>query len=767
MLVVVVESPAKANTLRGYLGAACQVLATRGHVKDLPAKDGSVDPARDFAMVYATKRGAGRALGAIATALHDADALVLATDPDREGEAIAWQVLTWLQDRGALKGKPVRRVVFQEITPEAVREAMARPREIDMDLVRAQQARRALDYLVGFHLSAVLWRKVRGGRSAGRVQSVSLRLVCAREAEIEAFEPTGYWTVDADVMADGGGAFTARLSRLDGEPLEHTVLGSAAMAEQAARRIREGVFRVAALERDELRRAPVPPFTTSSLQQEASRQLGFGVRKTMHVAQTLYEGVELDGETAGLVTYVRTDSVTMSKTATDAARALIRASFGADCLPRNPRVFRTRARNTQEAHEAIRPTDLARTPDTVEGRLGKDEAALYALVWKRAVASQMAAARLDRVRVELASEGGDVVLAASGTRTVFDGFLRVYREGRDEDGGGDESERVLPAMAAGERAFVTEVRSEQRFTRPPPRYTEASLVRRLEELGIGRPSTYASIVDVLRERGYVVLYRRHFVPTERGRIVTAFLEAYFEPWVAYRFTTDLEADLDRVAEGAMASNGVLGSFWGAFEQALETVGGLKRDEVRAAVERTLERYLFAPAPGRPVERACTGCADGRLRLKFGRFGPFVGCSNYPECRYSRPLAADPADAGQGREPVPLGTDPDTGLALTLRRGRYGRYVQLGEDGGTERVVRGTVPMGMEADEITPELARALLALPRRVGVHPDTGKTILAGIGRYGSWLKHGTTYMPLPDDEDVLTIGLNRAVALVDAKRA
>ena len=767
MHVVVVESPAKAKTLRGYLGAACEVLATRGHVKDLPPKDGSVDPARDFAMVYATKRGAGRALGAIATALRDADALVLATDPDREGEAIAWQVLTWLQDRGALKGKPVRRVVFQEITPEAVREAMARPREIDMDLVRAQQARRALDYLVGFNLSAVLWRKVRGGRSAGRVQSVSLRLVCAREAEIEAFEPSEYWTVDADVMADGGGAFTARLSRLDGEPLERAALGSAAMAEQAARRICEGVFRVAALERDELRRAPVPPFTTSTLQQEASRQLGFGVRKTMHLAQTLYEGVELDGETAGLVTYVRTDSVTMSKTATAAARTLIRESFGADCLPRNPRVFRTRARNTQEAHEAIRPTDLARMPDTVEGRLRKDEAALYALVWKRAVASQMAAARLDRVRVELASEGGDVVLAASGTRTVFDGFLRVYREGRDEDGGGDEGERVLPEMAAGGRAFVTEVRTEQRFTRPPPRYTEASLVRRLEELGIGRPSTYASIVDVLRERGYVVLYRRHFVPTERGRIVTAFLEAYFEPWVAYRFTTDLEADLDRVAEGAMASNGVLGSFWGAFEQALETVGGLKRDEVRAAVERTLERYLFAPAPGRPAERGCTGCADGLLRLKFGRYGPFVGCSNYPECRYSRPLAADPADTGQGREPVPLGTDPDTGLALTLRRGRYGRYVQLGEDGGTERVVRGTVPMGMEADEITPELARALLALPRRVGVHPDTGKKILAGIGRYGSWLKHGTAYMPLPDDEDVLTIGLNRAVALVDAKRA
>ena len=767
MHVVVVESPAKARTIRGYLGAGHRVVATRGHVKDLPAKDGSVDTAHDFAMVYATRRGAGPVLGAITAALRDADTLVLATDPDREGEAIAWQVLTWLRDRGALADRTVRRVVFHEVTRDAVREAMERPRGIDMDLVRAQQARRALDYLVGFHLSALLWRKVRGVRSAGRVQSVSLRLICAREAEIEAFEPSEYRTVDAGVTAAGGGAFAARLSRLDGGPLDRTALRSAALAERAARRLREGVFRVAALERDELKRNPVPPFTTSTLQQEASRQLGFGVRKTAHLAQTLYDGVELDGETEGLVTYVRTDSVTMSKAAIAAARKLIRARFGADYLPRNPRVFRTRTHNTQEAHEAIRPTDLARTPETVEGRLGADEAALYALVWRRAVASQMAAARLDRVRVELASESGDLVLAASGSQTLFDGFLRVYREGRDEDGGDDERERALPAMATGERAFVTEVRSERRSTRPPPRYTEASLVRRLEELGIGRPSTYASIVDVLRERGYVLLYRRRFVPTERGRIGAAFLEAYFEPWIAYGFTTELEADLDRVAEGAMAYEGVLGSFWGAFEPALGTAAGLKRDEVRATVESALERYIFAAPPGRPVERACPSCADGRLRLKFGRHGPFIGCPNYPECRYSRPLGVNPADADQWHEPVPLGTDPESGQALTLRRGRYGHYVQLGENEGEERAPRGTVPMGMEPREITPEVARALLAMPRRVGVHPDTGKTILAGIGLYGSWLKHGAIYMPLPDDEDVLAIGLNRAVALVDARRA
>ena len=757
-----VESPAKAKTVRGHLGAGHEVFATRGTVRDLPAKDGSVDPARDFALVYATKRSATPTLRRIAAALADADGLVLATDPDREGEAIAWQVLEWLQQKGAIQGKPVRRVVFHEVTAEEVRAAMENPRGLDMDLVRAQQARRALDYLVGFHLSALLWRKIRGGRSAGRVQSVALRLVCAREAEIEAFEPEEYWTVDADAMADGGGGFTARLSGLDGEELERLNLNAGAAAEAAAERIRAGVFRVASLVRDELRRNPVPPFTTATLQQEASRRLGFGLRKTMVIAQNLYEGVELDGSTAGLVTYVRTDAVTLSKSAAESARRIVRERFGADYLPRKARVFRSRARNVQEAHEAIRPTDLAVTPETVAGRLGADEAALYGLIWKRTVASQMVPARLDRVKAELATESGDVVLTASGERTAFDGLLRVWREDGEEDAEGGQ-DRPLPAMAQGERVFVSEVRPERRFTRPPLRYTEADLVRRLEELGIGRPSTYASIVGVLRERGYAVLYRRRFVPTERGRVVTAFLEAYFSKWVAYGFTTDMEADLDRVAAGGMAWKAVLGAFWGAFEGALEQAGGLKRDDVRAAVEKALSVYLFGPSGG-AGKRPCPSCADGGLMLKLGRFGPFVGCTNYPDCRHSRPLAADPADDGDIRGPVPLGTDPETGLALTLRRGRYGRFVQLGEE-GDPRSARGTVPADMAADEITPEVARALLALPRTVGMHPETGKRILAGIGRYGAWLKHGNDYVALPDDEDVLGVGLNRAVALVDAK--
>ena len=555
------------------------------------------------------------------------------------------------------------------------------------------------------------------------------------------------------------------LTALDGEELDRLVLDSQAMAEDAARRIRAGGFHVAAVEHAEVGRNPVPPFTTASLQQEASRRLGFGVRKTMRLAQALYEGVPLDGAPTGLVTYVRTDGTALSKGAARAARGIVRARFGRAYLPRSPGRVRTVSRHRREAHEAIRPTDLARTPEDIEDRIGRDEAALYGLIWQRTVASQMAPARVERVRVALAAESGEVVLSAAGSHVLFDGFLRLYREGSDEDGGdgGDlETGRALPAMAEGERVFVTEVTPERRHTRPPPRYTEASLVRRLEELGIGRPSTYAAIVGVLRERGYAVLYRRRFVPTERGRVVIAFLETYFADWVACDFTTGMEADLDRVAEGALAYEGVLDAFWGPFQEALTATAGRKREDVRAAVEQALKRFIFAGPDG----RTCPACADGKLRLKLGRYGPFVGCSSYPACEYSRPLAADPGDTGVDRGPVALGTDPETGLALTLRRGRYGRYVQRGADGDADGA-RGTVPGGMDTEEITPEVARALLALPRTVGVHPDTGRTILAGIGLYGSWLKHGATYVPLPEDEDVLAVGLNRAVALVDARRA
>ena len=771
MDVVVVESPAKAKAIGKYLGSAYQVLPSNGHVSDLPAKDGSVRPDDDFAMLYRTTARARRTLGTIRSALEDAGGLVLATDPDREGEAIAWQILTWLEDKGAIGERPVRRVTFHEITPDAVREAMTRPRAVDMDLVHAQQARRALDYLVGFHVSPVLWRKLPGARSAGRVQSVALRLVCEREAGIESSTPREYWTVEAALMAGAGDMFTARLSHLDGTELDRFALETKTMAERAAQRVRSALLAVEALEHKNARRNPTPPFTTSTLQQDASRKLGFRVRQTMRIAQTLYEGVDLGGEVAGLITYMRTDSVMLSKSALAEARRIVRSRFGAEYLPARARVHRASAPNAQEAHEAIRPTDFARSPESLAGRIGPDEAALYDLIWKRALASQMAPARLDRIRVDLASGPGDVVLAATGSTVAFDGFLRIYHEGRDDDADDDDAELRLPAMKAGETVYTSAVHTTQRFTPPPPRYTEAGLVRALEELGIGRPSTYAAIVDVLQEREYVVLHHRRFIPTERGRVVTAFLEAFFARWVAYEFTAGLEQDLDRIAGGAIAWKGVLHAFWGDFDTALAQARGLERRGIRDAIAGALEGFMFSRRE-RAAERPCPSCPDGRLVLKIGRRGAFAGCSSYPGCRFTRPLAARPPehrddDPAAVPAPVPLGEDPRTGAAVTLRRSRFGLYVQSGEDTGDAEAPTASVPQHMAAHEITLDVARALLALPRTVGIHPASGKTILAGIGRYGPWLKHGRTFVSIPDDDDVLTIGLNRAVTLIAEKGA
>ncbi len=763
MHVVVVESPAKAKTIGRWLGDDYQVLASYGHVIDLPAREGSVRPEREFEIVYETGPRARRALGAIRAALAGAESLVLATDPDREGEAISWQVLKWLRDRGALGEAVVRRVVFHEITPEAVREAMARPRELDMDLVHAQQARRALDYLVGFHLSPVLWRKLPGSRSAGRVQSVALRLVCEREAEIESFIPREYWTVDVDLATHAGGRFIARLGRLDGTELGRFGIETQTMAERARERVRSAALHVEAVERDEARRAPPPPFTTASLQQDASRQLGFSVRRTMEVAQALYEGVELASEATGLITYMRTDSTVLSESAAGQARHIVERRYGEAYLPAVTAALRSPGRGAREAHEAIRPTDLSRDADWVADRLGPDEGRLYALIWRRAVASRMAPARIDRVRVDIGSAQADLILHASTSEPIFDGFLRLYCEGRDDDDPRDEGARLrLPEMTPGEALSAGEVRAAQRFTRPPPRYTEAGLVQRLDELRIGRPSTYAAIVGVLREREYVALNERRFVPLERGRVVTAFLEAFFSRWVAYGFTAGLERDLDRIAAGALEWKGLLRGFWREFDQALANAGALGRGDVRAAMQTALEGFMFGRSA--PVgERPCPRCEVGQLELRLGRRGAFVGCTNFPHCRFTRPLATGLGGAGQAR---PLGNDPDTGLPITLQRSRYGPYVERGEPGGPHPTARVSVPQGLAEHEVTLAVARALLALPREVGVHPGTGQTILAGMGRYGPWLRHARAYVSIPADDDVLTIGLNRAITLLDAKR-
>ena len=767
MRVVVVESPAKARTIRKWLGRDYKVIACHGHVSDLAPKEGSVRPEDDFALTYAeTGKRAARALRAIAAALREADGLILATDPDREGEAIAWQVLRWLDARDAVGERPVMRAVFHEVTEEAVRRALASPRGIDMDLVNAQQARRALDYLVGYGLSPVLWRKLPATRSAGRVQSVALRLVCAREAEIESFSERAYWTVEAELGGEDDVPFTARLSRLDGGALDRFGLDGGEAAGDAARRVREAELHVEGLARRTVRRRPAPPFTTASLQQDASRRLGFGVRKTMQLAQALYEGIDLGGESVGLITYVRTDSPALVGAAVSEIRRIVRRRHGARYLPRRPRVFRAREGVVQEAHEAIRPIDFERTPEALAGHLDADMARLYGLVWQRALASQMASAKLDRVELEAASKGGDIALAATGSAVAFDGFRHVYREGADEAADGEEERGGrLPALEAGEALSVRAVRAERNVTRPPLRYTEAGLVRRLEELGIGRPSTYASILGVLQDRGYAVLVGGHFVPSERGRVATAFLEAFFETWVAYGFTNRMERDLDRIARGGLAWKGMLRGFWEPFHGATEEARELRREHVVEAVEQRLETFLFGKGEN-PERRRCPACGEGVLELRLGRYGPFVGCRRYPDCGFRRRLpAGSEADAADHAGPKLLGRDPDTGIDITLRRGPGGYYIQKGTGAGKAKPPRVSVPKEMEADGITLDTARALLALPREVGLHPGSGEPILAGIGRFGPWVKHGTTYASIGEGDDVLTIGVNRAVSLLAEK--
>jgi len=775
MNVVVVESPAKAKTINKYLGGDYEVMASYGHVRDLPAKDGSVDPAHDFSMVWEVDSRSDKRLKEIAQAVKTADTLYLATDPDREGEAISWHIVEELARRRALNGIKIKRVVFNEITRSAVLQAFHHPREIDRELVEAYLARRALDYLVGFTLSPVLWRKLPGSRSAGRVQSVALRLICEREAEIEAFRPQEYWTVEAHLKTAENEPFAARLTHLQGRKLERFDLADKAAADKAVAEL-EGAtrFEVARVERKETRRNPQPAFTTSTLQQEASRKLGFGATKTMRVAQRLYEGVELNGETVGLITYMRTDGVQVSTEAIESARHLIEKTYGPRYVPSTPRVYKSKARNAQEAHEAIRPTDLTRRPQDIARHLDGDGRRLYELIWTRMLASQMESARLDQVAVDIAADGQRAMLRANGSVVVFDGFLKLYREGRDdarvngETEDDSEADRRLPAMMEGNRLARESVAAEQHFTQPPPRYSEASLVKKLEELGIGRPSTYASILQVLQDRTYVILDRRRFVPEDRGRIVTAFLTSFFERYVEYGFTADMEAQLDDISGGRKNWKTVLEEFWGAFSKAVEGPKNLSISAVIDALDRDLGPHFFPVDPEQPEKdpRACPACESGRLGLRLGRTGGFIGCSNYPDCRYTRSLALangeNSAEAELMAQPRELGRDPETGKTVTLRKGPYGIYVQLGEPDGKEKPKRASLPKAQSIEDVTLDKGLALLALPRTVGSHPEDGNPVTAGIGRYGPYVRHGNTYRSIPADEDVLNIGLNRAVTLL-----
>jgi len=763
MKVVVVESPAKARTINRYLGSDYTVVASYGHVRDLPAKDGSVLPDADFAMSWEVDGKSEKHMKAIVQAVRNADSLFLATDPDREGEAISWHVREVLNSRRALKHLDVKRVVFNEVTRSAVLDAFSRPREIDRELVEAYLARRALDYLVGFTLSPVLWRKLPGSRSAGRVQSVALRLICEREAEIEAFKPREYWTIEVEFKTEAGQTFTARLTHLDGKRLDRFDLDTEAKARAAANAIlRAFGFAVAEIDSRQVRRNPFPPFTTSTLQQEASRKLGLSASRTMQIAQRLYEGVDLAGETVGLITYMRTDGVAISGEAIAAARHLIGGEFGPRYVPDAPRVYRSPAKNAQEAHEAIRPTDLNRKPTDVVRYLDQDQRRLYELIWKRTIASQMASALLEQVAVDIADATARLRLRANGSVILFDGFLALYQEDRDDTISDEEGEGTrLPAMRKAERLTRGEVAPSQHFTQPPPRYTEASLVKKLEELGIGRPSTYATILQVLQDRAYVRLEKRRFVPEDRGRLVTAFLTSFFERYVEYNFTADLENQLDDISGGRINWKEVLRNFWRDFSGAVDGTKELTISQVLAALDAELGPHFFANDGTGRDPRLCPGCSAGRLSLKLGKFGAFIGCSNYPVCRYTRSLIVE-GEAESSIQETALGPEPATALPVTLKKGPYGHYVQLGEGDGDAKPKRVALPRSISPVDVDLETALRLLSLPRELGRHPETGEPIIAGIGRFGPYIKHGNTFKSLGIDDDVLTIGLNRAIVLL-----
>ena len=768
MDVLVVESPAKAKTIGKYLGPGFTVLASYGHVRDLPPKDGSVRPDEDFAMDWEVDAQSQKRIDAIAQAVSKGGKLYLATDPDREGEAISWHVLDILRNKKALAGVDVKRVTFNAITKKSVLDAVANPRDLDQPLIDAYLARRALDYLVGFTLSPVLWRKLPGSRSAGRVQSVALRLICERESEIEVFKTREYWTVDTFFGTAKKQILKARLTHLDGRKLDKFDLNTQERAEQAKREIERRAFAVSSIDRRQVRRNPPPPFITSTLQQEASRKLGLGAATAMRIAQRLYEGVDIGGETVGLITYMRTDGVQLAPEAIGQTRNLIETKYGASYVPASPRIYTSKAKNAQEAHEAIRPTDLFRTPQDVAAYLDRDQLGLYELIWKRTVASQMESAVLDQVTVDIASGDKTVQLRATGSVVKFNGFLTLYDEGQDDKNDDEETGAILPDVTENEAMDRREVVPEQHFTEPPPRYSEASLVKKLEELGIGRPSTYASIIEVLQRRNYVRIDRKRFIPEDRGRIVTAFLQTYFPRYVEYGFTAHLEEELDDISSGKIDWHEVLREFWKAFSAAVGETKELRVKEVLDKLDEELGPHFFpANDNGGKSPRECPSCANGRLGLKLGKFGAFIGCSNYPECRFTRKLGivdAD-ADAASGENldgPKILGVDPVTGKQVTLRKGPYGLYVQLGEPEGKEKPKRQSLLRDMTPNDLTLEKALALLSLPRELGPHPEDGEVILAGVGRFGPYVKHGPKYKSVPSDESVLDIGMNRAVALL-----
>lgn len=753
MKLVIVESPAKAKTINKYLGSDYKVLASFGHIRDLPSKDGSVNPDDGFAMTWELSAGGKKRLNDIIAALKDCDTIVLASDPDREGEAIAWHVLEELNARKVIKGKKIERVVFHEITKHAVTEAIQNPRQIDDNLVSAYMARRALDYLVGFTLSPVLWRKLPGSKSAGRVQSVALRLVCERETEIEKFKPEEYWTIDVDVLTSKQALITTHLMQLDGKKLEKFDLKQQGSAEEAKAKIEAQEFAVSNVERKKANRYPAPPFTTSTLQQEAARKLRFSAKRTMQIAQKLYE--------EGLITYMRTDAVNLSQEAIAACREAILKYFGEDYLPKQAKEYKTKSKNAQEAHEAIRPSNVMNTPKKLETKLDAEAHKLYELIWKRTIACQMNPAVMDKVAIDFLSQDKLILLRANGQVIAFDGFLKLYQESKDDSDEDDEN-RILPNVETGEAVTKGEIRTDQHFTTPPPRFTEASLVKKLEELGIGRPSTYATIISVLQERKYVRVEKLRFIPEDRGRIVTVFLENFFKKYVEYDFTAQLEEFLDDISAGQMEWKKLLTGFWNKFIKNVDAVKPLQITEVIDRIDEALSYHLFPPREDGSDPRTCPECGKGKLSVKFGKFGAFIGCSNYPECKYTKPLTDVKEEEQSDTPKVPAPEDKVlgemNGLKVYLKKGPYGFYVQLGEDATatTEKPKRCSLPKNITPEETTFEQASRLLSLPF------DLGEGITVNTGKFGPYIKQGGKSKSLTGADTIFNITLERAKTIL-----
>ena len=764
MNVLIVESPSKAKSINKYLGNQYKVLASVGHVRDLTAKNDAIDTENDFKMKWETSDRGKKVIKDIADAAKNSENLYLATDPDREGEAIAWHVETMLREIPKLKNLNIYRITFNEITKNAVLESLKEPRKIDENLVNAYLARRALDFLVGFNLSPVLWRKLPGSKSAGRVQSVALRIITERELEIEKFNPEEYWSLKGIFNKDQDKKFEGKLIKINNTKIEKLTIKNEGDASKFLEEIQNSKFKIEEIQKKETKRNPYAAFTTSSMQIEASRKLGFSANQTMRTAQKLYEGTEIDGEPTGLITYMRTDSVMMSKDAITEIREYVLSELGKDYLPNEPRIYKSKAKNAQEAHECIRPTSIKLTPQILKKYLNIDEFKLYEIIWQRAISSQMSSAIIDQVSVDIASENTEIIFRSNGSSIKFLGMLAVYQESKEEDKKEDDEDNsnLLPPLNKGEIINLIKAEKNQHFTLPPPRYTEASLVKKLEELGIGRPSTYASIIKVLQDRDYVMLDKKRFNPHDKGRVVSVFLENYFNKYVEYDFTADMENQLDEISDGKLNWKEVIKNFWETFKKLCDETINKSNREIIDVLDETLGPHFFPPN-GEDKDRKCPTCDNGRIGLKVGKFGGFVGCSNYPDCKYTIQFSQiTDAKNGALTGPKEIGIFPETGEMITIRKGPYGVYMQVGEGTDEKKPKRVSIPKNFEPNEIGLNTAIQLLALPRKLGFHPDNNLTVSAGIGMYGPYILHNKKYKGLEKTDNILDINLERAIELI-----